>query len=127
MPRKSRSIHVVAVSDFLFNVADHDGWRIRLRELRLSRDRAELERLAEGKDAASQPQDNVDRLADLLDEVGARDAALGLRRKAQQRNPADFYLNLNLGFALYLFANFDCRVCFASNRECHKGPFPIAL
>ncbi len=82
-------------------MADQDPWRIRLRQLQRRKDRAALERLAELREAASQPPDTVARLAELLESSAQRAAALQLRRKAQQLSPADYYLNYDLGIALY--------------------------
>ena len=48
-------------------MADQDPWRIRLRQLQRRKDRAALERLAELREAASQPPDTVARLAELLE------------------------------------------------------------
>jgi serine/threonine protein kinase/Tfp pilus assembly protein PilF len=81
-------------------LADDDAWRIRLRELRLTKDRRELERLAEEKEAIAQPQHSVARLVDILYELNAGDAAIHLGRKAQQLNPGDFWLNLDLAHYL---------------------------
>jgi serine/threonine protein kinase/Flp pilus assembly protein TadD len=79
-------------------LADDDPWRHHLRQLHLSKDRVALERLAESKEAVSQP--HLALLCNLLSDMGADEAVLHLLRKAQQLNPADFWLNANLATAL---------------------------
>jgi len=80
--------------------ADDDSWRQRLRDSGARKDRVELERLAEEQNVLAQPQAHLLLLSYRLMAVNARPAALGLLRRAQERYPADFWINEELGNAL---------------------------
>jgi tetratricopeptide (TPR) repeat protein len=71
-------------------------WRAACR----ARNRATLERLAEGADPARLPAATLVQLAKDLDAAGASAAAARLLRRAQPRYPADFWLNHDLGTVL---------------------------
>jgi serine/threonine-protein kinase len=81
-------------------LADDDPWRQRLRDPRVRRDRAALERLANEAGVLAQPPANLVFLAGALSHAQGRDAAVALLRKAQQRYPADFWVNFELAFLL---------------------------
>jgi Flp pilus assembly protein TadD len=82
-------------------VADDDPWRQQLRDPEVVKDRAALERLAEAESVLSQPPGNLTLLSRALDVVKGQTAAERLLRKAQQRHPADFWINLELACCLY--------------------------
>jgi serine/threonine protein kinase/tetratricopeptide (TPR) repeat protein len=78
-------------------LADDDLWRQRLRDPKVHQDRAALERLAAEEGVLDQPPANLVHLSRALEAAQARPAALALLRRAQQRQPADFWINLELG------------------------------
>jgi tetratricopeptide (TPR) repeat protein len=65
-----------------------------------ARDRAALERLADGADLARLPAATLVQLALDLDALGAPAAAARLLRRGQPRYPSDLWLNHNLGMLL---------------------------
>ncbi len=79
--------------------ADSDPWRDRLRDEKAWQDREALERLArEAKVSELSPQ-ILGVLGVLLPQCGAD--AVPLLTAAQRRHPSDFWLNFELGLALY--------------------------
>ena len=82
-------------------LADDDPWRKQLRDPKLTQDRQTLERLAEMKDILAQPPANLLFLSYLLDKAKVRPAALLLLRRAQEKYPADFWINFELALLLY--------------------------
>jgi tetratricopeptide (TPR) repeat protein len=82
------------------NRADGDHWRARLRELVERRDPAALEALARQEDALTQPPATLNLLGRALATTGAGPAAAAWLRRAQERCPADFWLNYDLGYIL---------------------------
>ncbi len=81
-------------------LADDDPWRQQLRAPQVARDLAALERLAGHADVLAQPAANLLLLSLHLEEARGRAAAERLLRQAQQRNPADFWINFKLGIIL---------------------------
>jgi serine/threonine-protein kinase len=81
-----------------------DGWTRRLRaassEPDMAQRRAALQKLAEEADIRLWPARSLTRLATRLQSAQAEASALRLLRRAQQRYPADFWVNLSLGMAL---------------------------
>jgi tetratricopeptide (TPR) repeat protein len=79
------------------------GWPREFRAARAEKDpgkrRAALEKLAESADVQKLPARALTRLASQLEGVGARASAVQLLRRAQQRYPADFWVNHKLGWA----------------------------
>src|SRR5439155_4839297 len=82
-------------------LADDDPWRQKLRDPEVRKDRAAMERLAEAEDVMAQPPGNLVLLSWALDAIKGRAAAVRLLRRAQQRHPADFWINFELAFRLY--------------------------
>jgi serine/threonine-protein kinase len=80
--------------------ADLDPWRRQLRDLLVRPDRPALERLARQPAALVQPPATLVLLVKTLRRDNAPQAAVDLLRKAQERYPADFWINHNLGLAL---------------------------
>src|SRR5207249_1055656 len=87
--------------------ADSDPWRNRLRDALVRDDRDELKRLAGDPGAGDQPVISVTLLGRGLARLGEREAALDLLRRAQRRNPNDFWLNHELGQQLVASALTD--------------------
>jgi serine/threonine protein kinase/Tfp pilus assembly protein PilF len=81
--------------------ADDDPWRQRLRDPQVRRDRVALERLADEEGVLAQPPANLVLLAGALSRAQTLAPAVSLLRKAQQRHPADFWINFELAFLLY--------------------------
>src|SRR5262249_27664215 len=81
-------------------LADDDPWREQLRDPRVRRDRAALERLAGEEGVLAQPPANLVLLSRALLEAKGWAAAERLLRSAQQRHPADFWVNFELGTLL---------------------------
>jgi serine/threonine protein kinase/Flp pilus assembly protein TadD len=79
---------------------DPDPWRRRVRAARVRNDRKALEQLAREVDAAAQPPEELFLLHMSLTQRGAREGALALLRRAQERFPGDFWINHDLGMAL---------------------------
>jgi serine/threonine protein kinase/Tfp pilus assembly protein PilF len=80
--------------------ADDDAWRRQLRDPQTAKDREALERLAEDKNVVVQPATNLLVLTYLLDRAKASGAMMRLLHRAQERYPADFWINLELGSQL---------------------------
>jgi tetratricopeptide (TPR) repeat protein len=74
--------------------------RMALEEKDLARRRAALEQLAREADVAKMPVLALTRLAARLRSVGAATSAVQVLRRAQQRYPADFWVNHELGTTL---------------------------
>jgi serine/threonine-protein kinase len=85
----------------LANLADDDPWRKRVRDPQVRRDRAALERLAREDGVLAQPPTNLVLLGRALDAVKGRPAAVALLRRAQERHPADFWINFELAILLH--------------------------
>jgi serine/threonine protein kinase/Flp pilus assembly protein TadD len=81
-------------------LADDDPWRQRLRDPDVCRDRSALERLANDASLLAQPPANLVLLAGALSNVQGQATAVAMLRKAQQRHPADFWVNFELAFLL---------------------------
>jgi eukaryotic-like serine/threonine-protein kinase len=84
----------------VLKAADPDPWRTRLREAVARGDAPGLKKLAAGADLARQPPATVSVLAVALGQTGATAEAVTVLRQAQQRHPADFWLNHQLALAL---------------------------
>jgi serine/threonine protein kinase/Flp pilus assembly protein TadD len=100
----------------VLTAADTDPWRKRVRAARARNDRRALERLARQVDVAAQPPEELFLLDMSLRQRGATEVAVALLRRAQEAFPGDFWINHDLGMALY-----NCRppqyeeaVCFLS-------------
>jgi serine/threonine protein kinase/Flp pilus assembly protein TadD len=81
--------------------ADTDAWRQSVRAARARNDRPALERLAREVDVRVQPAEELFLLGMSLKQRGARESALALLRRGQEAFPGDFWMNHNLGWALY--------------------------
>jgi tetratricopeptide (TPR) repeat protein/serine/threonine protein kinase len=81
-------------------LADDDPWRQQLRDKAEHKDRQGLERLARDKGVMSQPAPSLVLMADFLRELGAWEAEEALLRRAQQRYPAEFWINHALAWSL---------------------------
>jgi serine/threonine-protein kinase len=84
----------------LVEAADDDSWRRDFREARAKNNLPKLEQLARSPEAASQPPALISGLGGMLLSDGHRQAAWTLLRSAQQRHPADFWINYLLGHYL---------------------------
>jgi serine/threonine-protein kinase len=77
------------------------GWTRRFRAARREKDesrrRAALEKLASAEEVGTLPAGALCRLGGQLEKVGAHARAAKLLRRAQQKHPADFWVNYNLG------------------------------
>jgi tetratricopeptide (TPR) repeat protein len=80
----------------LAQLADGDPWRQRLRDPQVLTDRAALERLAGAEGVLDQPPANLVLLGRYLAKVKGLTIGGALLRKAQQRHPADFWINFEL-------------------------------
>jgi serine/threonine protein kinase/Flp pilus assembly protein TadD len=85
----------------VLSLADPDSWRQRLRAARTRDDRQALEKLAAEVDPATQPPEALFVLHLALRQRGAGASALALLRRTQQTYPADFWINHDLGMALF--------------------------
>ena len=81
-------------------LADDDPWREQLRNPAVLNDWAALERLAEQETILSEPPANLVLLSYALQRAKSNVAAAQLLRQAQQRNPADFWINFKLADCL---------------------------
>jgi serine/threonine protein kinase/tetratricopeptide (TPR) repeat protein len=81
-------------------LADDNAWRQQLRDPKVATDRKALEHLAEEDSILDQPPASLLMLSTLLKAERAQAAALLLLRRAQQRFPADFRINFDLGTLL---------------------------
>ena len=77
-------------------LADDDPWREQLRNPALLKDQEALERLADQEAILTEPPANLVLLSIALNLAKRKGIATRLLRKAQQRNPADFWINLQL-------------------------------
>jgi serine/threonine protein kinase/tetratricopeptide (TPR) repeat protein len=81
-------------------LCDDDPWRKQLRDPRVYKDSAALQRLSVSKNVLAQPSSTVLLLYVQLCRVNATAAAVRLIRGAQQRHPAVFMYNRELGALL---------------------------
>lgn len=79
---------------------DPDPWRMTLRRAMLAADVAELERLAQSSELASQPPFTLVQLAGTLYLLKRTNAAVRYLEIAQRHHPHDFWANHYLGIAL---------------------------
>jgi tetratricopeptide (TPR) repeat protein len=82
------------------NAADDNAWRRALREALLASDRQRLKALAEQPEAMAQSSTVLAWLGSVLQGSGLLTEARALLRQAQQRHPADFWVNYHLAWAL---------------------------
>jgi serine/threonine protein kinase/tetratricopeptide (TPR) repeat protein len=80
--------------------ADDSAWRRAFREAALTNDPQKLKAVAEREEALGQPPAVLAWLGSVLDDAGLPREAAALLRQAQQRHPADFWINYNLGHVL---------------------------
>ena len=85
----------------LADAADDNAWRRAFREAALAADNDRLKALAGQPEALAQPPAVLDRLGSVLMARNLRGEAVAVWRQAQQRHPADFWINYNLGNALH--------------------------
>jgi tetratricopeptide (TPR) repeat protein len=83
------------------SLADDDRWREQLRDPQVRKDRAALERLAGEEGILAQPPANLVLLAAALSHAKGQAAAVALLRRAQQRYPADCFVNFELASLLH--------------------------
>jgi tetratricopeptide (TPR) repeat protein len=95
-PRGARLTKAVAIA----RRADGDPWRDRFRQVFDGMDLKDLEGLAREKEILSQPTTTVRFLSQILIAAENTPLAVEVLRKAQQRNPSDFWINHALAFAL---------------------------
>jgi tetratricopeptide (TPR) repeat protein len=92
------------LQDIMVAAEPEDGWTRRLRAAIAKKDvtkrRAALEKLAEEANVGKLPAQSLTRLAGRLESVEAGASAVRLLRRARERNPADFWINHDLGQAL---------------------------
>jgi serine/threonine protein kinase/tetratricopeptide (TPR) repeat protein len=81
-------------------LADGDPWRNRLREAVGERDRDALLELARDEALPAQPAADILLLGRVLRELGEGPAAVEILRRAQRERPADFWINVTLGYSL---------------------------
>jgi tetratricopeptide (TPR) repeat protein len=86
----------------LARLADHDPWRQRFRDPKVFRNRQALQKLAKSPGVLDQPPANLEQLSEALIAAGDRAGAVRLLRQAQQRYPADFWLNFDLAAFLLM-------------------------
>jgi len=86
--------------DALARAIDPDPFRNRVRSALRAPDRSALEALAKSPEVSALPAASVRLLAQGLGDRGARDEAIALLEAAQRRNPADFWINFDLGKTL---------------------------
>ncbi len=84
----------------LLDRADDDDWRRAYRDVLTNREPQKLKQLAARPEAPAQPPVVLSGLGGLLLGGGQPEEALALMREAQQRNPADFWINCVLGHYL---------------------------
>ncbi len=88
--------HLRRVAD----AADDSAWRRAFREAALAQDVPKLKALAGQPDVLAQPLAVLAALGSVLHGRGLHDEAVALLRQAQQRYPADFWVNYTRGHAL---------------------------
>src|SRR5262245_39693031 len=93
---ESLQSHLRLVAD----AADDDGWRRSLRQAVEAKDNARLKELSRDAAALKQSPTVLRLLGEALDAAGMSDEAATFFRQAQQRYPADFWLNHNLAYTL---------------------------
>jgi serine/threonine-protein kinase len=81
-------------------LVDKDLWRQQLRDSITTEDREAVKRLAEAEDVLSQPPASLLLLSFHLPLGSGREARARLLRQAQAQYPADFWLNVELGWHL---------------------------
>jgi tetratricopeptide (TPR) repeat protein len=79
---------------------DPDPWRRRVRNALADKDADALEVLAASPDLLRQPPTTLERLGIILWVKGKKEAGIAVLRKAQKQYPADFWINVQLGFQL---------------------------
>jgi tetratricopeptide (TPR) repeat protein len=82
------------------DAADDNAWRKALRKALAGGDRKALGKLAREPEEAGQPPAGLVLLGEALARNGLADEAIKLLSRGQQRYPADFWLNHNLGLLL---------------------------
>jgi tetratricopeptide (TPR) repeat protein/serine/threonine protein kinase len=80
--------------------ADPDPWRGRFRKAFLRRNKNELAALSQDKEALAQPAVTLHLLGVGLSEAGQIHPAVKVLARAQQRHPADFWINYDLAHNL---------------------------
>src|SRR5262249_47943006 len=81
-------------------LADDDPWRRQFRDLKVWKNREELEQLAASPEVSAQPPATVILLGACLIAHDAVPTAVDLLREAQQRHPGDFWINVELSISL---------------------------
>jgi serine/threonine-protein kinase len=81
----------------LVELVDDNPWRREVREALASGEKDRLNVLAGAPDAPAQPPVVLSAVSIALDRSGNADRAKALLREAQRRNPADFWINYQLG------------------------------
>jgi serine/threonine protein kinase len=81
--------------------ADPDPWRNRLRDAFQARDKKALRELAGDPNVLAQSPSSLCLLGRALDVTREFSLAAAIFRRAQQRHPDDFWINLNLAYYLY--------------------------
>jgi tetratricopeptide (TPR) repeat protein len=81
--------------------SDDDPLRQELRDPKVRKDGAALERIAARDDILSEPPATLEQLGVLLRTAGRQAAAERLLRRAQQRRPDNFWIAFNLGSVLH--------------------------
>jgi tetratricopeptide (TPR) repeat protein len=84
----------------LARAADPDDWRTRLRDAWARKDGKALRQLAASAQASELPPSTLALVGDLLEQAGAVEQAEDWLRRAQQRHPADFWINQDLALLL---------------------------
>jgi eukaryotic-like serine/threonine-protein kinase len=88
--------------DSVLKQVDADVWRTQVRQAIHQRDRNRLVELARRPEVKHQPPSAITLLAASLIECKFFEEAITFLRPAQQRHPADFWINLDLAHALML-------------------------
>jgi tetratricopeptide (TPR) repeat protein len=83
------------------DAADDNAWRRAFRQAALAYDWQKLKALAGQPEALEQPPGVLAWLGSMLHTGGQRSEAAAILRQAQQRHPADFWVNYNLGRVLF--------------------------
>jgi tetratricopeptide (TPR) repeat protein len=91
-PSTARSTKLIEIA----RLADPDPWRNLCREAVLRRDRAALEQLADTVPIPQVSPRSLWLLGMTLNEVGARDKAVSLLKRAQHQYPGDLWINVLL-------------------------------
>lgn len=91
-------------------LVDKDAWRQKLRDTNVVKDADALKRLAREERALEQPAANLLILAHLLHEAKARENAIDLLRRANDRYPTDFWI-------CYELAHWLCEPPYENEKE----------